>query len=57
MPYFPLKIEGSAYKCPACGQWFWSGDATFSCCVLHEPGSCCHFGETKIEPPKGEGVV
>lgn len=48
MPYFPQQQE-TAYKCQGCGQWYYRGNV--SCCVLHTPGSCCHFGERPATPP------
>lgn len=38
------------YKCPICGGIFQSqmGDTMVSCCVLHPPGTCCHFAERAI---------
>ena len=52
MPYFP-KAEApnvAPYWCPNCAAWYLPqcGPVQSSCCVLHSPGSCCHYGETKL---------
>lgn len=44
MPYFP-KVEERSYTCPGCGGRFFP--LGFSCCVLHPPGTCCHYGERR----------
>lgn len=56
MPYFPKKQkQETAYKCAGCGQWYLRGNV--SCCVLHAPGTCCHYGETPTLPPRTERLI
>lgn len=45
MAYFPHKSQ-RAYKCEGCGRWFIKGNV--SCCVMHAPGTCCHYGDTPL---------
>lgn len=33
-----------AYLCSKCKTWY-IRYANISCCVLHGPGQCCHYGE------------
>ena len=53
MPYFPLANEAREYTCEGCHQRFRipKGGVTTSCCVLHAPGTCCHFGEEQLSQP------
>lgn len=51
MPYFPPRRE-TKYYCPNCKAWFIPSN--ISCTVLHEPGTCCHKYEEKIELTKEE---
>jgi hypothetical protein len=54
VPYFPKK-RANHYKCRGCGDWFTPGNV--SCCVAHAPGTCCHYGETRIEEePNARGT-
>jgi hypothetical protein len=44
------------YYCEKCQQWYRKQQpdkygATTACMVLHAPGSCCHYLETKIDEP------
>ena len=43
------------YQCDLCDRWFRKQDAplTASCCIIHEPGECCHFQEVEIDNPGG----
>lgn len=56
MTYFPPvkqeRIQPS--RCPGCGDWYvpTPGMENVSCCVMHPPGSCCHYSETRVEPPE-----
>ena len=56
MVYFPPISEGlpEPMKCPGCEKWFVLNPAmaNVSCCVLHGPGSCCHFSETEVPAPE-----
>jgi hypothetical protein len=37
------------YKCPTCKKRYRAfGDRNYSCCVLHQPGECCHAFEQRI---------
>lgn len=46
MPYFP-KLEEDVYWCQGCGGRFQRG--LISCCVAHPPGTCCHYGEERVQ--------
>ena len=52
MPYYPKAEAPNAqpYWCPNCAAWFLPqcGPVQLSCCVIHQPGDCCHHGETKL---------
>ena len=48
MPYFP-KAEELQYLCPNCRRYFYPGH--MSCCVMHEPGTCCHEYEQPAPGP------
>lgn len=48
-PYFPHARERQPYQCPGCKGWFYAG--SFSCCVAHSPGTCCHEYEQRASPP------
>jgi hypothetical protein len=57
MTYFPPKDTSppTPEKCRACHRWFVPkpGWEMVSCCVMHPPGSCCHYSETEVpEPPR-----
>jgi hypothetical protein len=55
MPYFPPESDAdNEYWCPNCRMRYRVPRVRASCCVLHSPGSCCHYGETKVEPGVGE---
>ena len=49
MTYFPLPRE-LRFQCPGCKKWFMPGN--YSCCVLHAPGTCCHYSDTEIPAPQ-----
>lgn len=51
-PSGPLGT-GEPQKCPGCGDWYvpTPGMENTSCAVLHGPGSCCHYSETRVAPP------
>lgn len=55
MTYFPPKdtTPPRPTKCPGCGKWHIPTPSMemVSCCVLHPPGSCCHYSETEVPPP------
>ena len=40
------------YKCDICGGYFLRGNV--SCCVIHAPGECCHYGDQPINPTPSE---
>ncbi len=46
--------EINIYRCPICKNYYRSqtGSVQMQCCVLHAPGTCCHFGETLITGKK-----
>lgn len=48
-PYFTSESERPVYWCPNCKAWYQRGN--MNCCVAHAPGTCCHHGETRVEPP------
>ena len=56
MVYFPKIEEGPAVptKCPGCAKWYVPNPAraNVSCCVMHYPGSCCHYSETEVPAPE-----
>ena len=55
MTYFPLNnFENKPVKCPGCGKWHEKilGMLHQGCCVMHGPGTCCHFGEREVEEPE-----
>jgi hypothetical protein len=52
MTYFPPVPAPVPEKCPGCGAWYIRPSGVHvGCCVAHSPGTCCHFGETKVEAP------
>ena len=61
-PYFPTEQE-QEYTCPNCGGRF--RPTGLSCCVLHAPGTCCHYGDidcstgknARLNDPRGLGGV
>lgn len=47
MPYFAPERPRRPYHCQGCGGWFiFTG---YSCAVAHQPGTCCHYGETPTD--------
>jgi len=36
------------YRCDTCRKRYRRPDPKWSCCVLHLPSECCHFGEVRI---------
>ena len=36
------------YTCPVCKGTYVETGMAVSCCVLHSPGSCCHYGEAVV---------
>lgn len=52
MPIFPHKerIILKIYRCPVCkGAYRAVGsERSTTCCVMHEPGTCCHYGEDPV---------
>jgi len=58
MTYFPSfdEIKSEPFLCQGCGKWFvpTPGMENVSCCVMHGPGSCCHYSETEIPEPNKE---
>jgi hypothetical protein len=53
MPYFKKGASpAKPYWCPNCEAWFSPGN--HSCTVQHAPGSCCHNGETEVDPPPSD---
>ncbi len=55
MPYFPPQTAPTQYFCPRCNAWFYPG--ILACCVLHAPGTCCHYGETPAPPPQSGRAI
>lgn len=54
--YFPPEKPQAPEKCPGCGKWYvtdGSSRSRVSCCVVHAPGTCCHYGEIEVT---AEGV-
>lgn len=52
MPYFPPDdFVETVYHCQGCGGWFKTIRNAVSCCVMHEPGTCCHFSELAVLAP------
>lgn len=37
-------MSNQAYQCSICFQWY-VREQNISCCVIHGPGQCCHYGE------------
>lgn len=54
MPYFPELQPAAPYFCPRCEAWYIVLELAISCCVIHLPGTCCHFNEEMVEMPQGE---
>jgi hypothetical protein len=50
-PYFPPDRPLVPYQCEGCGDWYVMPRVALACCVLHPPGSCCHFGEIAVASP------
>ena len=54
MPYFQEQAPWFIEWCPKHRAWFGrrASSNAISCCVLHGPGDCCHFGmvEMRVEP-------
>ena len=50
MAVFPNYERGvlDIYECPICGGIYRRGRGDMSCCVLHGPGSCCHYSDIKV---------
>jgi hypothetical protein len=46
------NVITSTFQCSLCGDWYGVGPVQVSCTVLHSPGSCCHYGQTKVESPE-----
>lgn len=38
------------FKCSVCGNCYYENPAkmNLSCCVIHSPGSCCHYSDLAI---------
>ena len=37
------------YQCDICGKYFLvQGENNTRCCVIHSPGSCCHYNEKEL---------
>ena len=51
--YFPHPKKPKPFRCRGCGKWFVVPNGPrFVCAVAHQPGDCCHMGETQVaEPP------
>ena len=51
MPFFPERPPWDIEWCPKCRAWFGykGGGARVSCCVMHAPGDCCHYGQTRLD--------
>jgi hypothetical protein len=58
MTYFPelSNTPTTPKKCPGCGEWYvrLPEYMNVACTVAHSPGSCCHFGESKVQSPPPE---
>lgn len=38
------------YRCGVCRHFFRRGARMHvSCCVMHEPGTCCHYGDVILD--------
>lgn len=49
MNYFPRQSE-LTYTCRGCSNTYIKG--SISCCVMHAPGTCCHYGDTLVNLPQ-----
>ncbi len=48
--YIPKRPPFELYWCDNCQVWFKrSTDRMDRCLVFHEPGSCCHQGDVRVE--------
>ena len=47
---FPEREEVlfEIFRCPICNDVYRRGHSNVSCCVLHPPGSCCHYADACI---------
>ena len=34
--------------CPKCGKTFKESSTNIACAVMHQPGDCCHYGQTEV---------
>ena len=48
----PVRDETlhDVFRCGICGKTFVRGSPNVSCCVLHAPGTCCHYTDRAISP-------
>ena len=44
----PSQSEERRETCQRCGKTFRIVNTTISCCVLHAPGECCHYGQIEV---------
>ncbi len=54
MPYFEDRGPTPPYWCRGCESWYIQGN--ISCCVVHSPGQCCHYGEDRVSILKIENI-
>ena len=50
IPYPLAERRLVKYQCSSCKRFYErvEGGPTYSCCVLHSPGSCCHAFEVEL---------
>lgn len=39
---------GDEYRCRTCGGRFRRPKVPVSCCVIHLPAECCHYGDERL---------
>lgn len=47
------------FRCPICKGLFRNNPkkANANCCVLHPPGSCCHYSDIPVTEDQLKGVL
>lgn len=44
----PQREQTIIYYCPICRGHYIPPPIPVSCCVVHAPGQCCHYGDRKL---------
>ncbi len=54
MSIFPQCEETiiEIFECPICTNIYIRGNSNVICCVMHAPGTCCHYTDKKIDKDK-----